>query len=89
MWGAFFGEQIVGFMGKHGKGEMGLLFVDPSFRGKKIAMALETYVINHELELGNLPYGAVVEGNEASFRLQEKLGLHASKGMIYWMCRKE
>lgn len=87
MWGAFFGEQIVGFMGKHGKGEMGLLFVDPSFRGKKIAMALETYVINHELELGNLPYGAVVEGNEASFRLQEKLGLHASKGMIYWMCR--
>lgn len=88
MYGAFIHETQVGFVGKHSDGEIGLLYVEPQYRRQKIALALETYMINMEVEIGNIPYGAVIIGNEASDKLQQKLGLHQAREMIHWLNEK-
>ena len=85
MYGAFFGEELVGFAGMHAEGSIGMLEVFPQHRGKKIGKALATYLINLSLEHGFTPYGQAKEGNEASLRLQESLGLCFARKKIYWL----
>ncbi len=84
MFGAFVDDRFAGYIGIHDDGSMGMLHVFTEYRGRKIGKALEAYVINYALELGQIPYGQVVEGNEASARLQESLGLHMSKTPVVW-----
>ncbi|MCI5856963.1 MAG: GNAT family N-acetyltransferase [Agathobacter sp.] len=79
-------ESFAGFVGKHAEGSVGMLTVLPEFRGQKIALALETYMINKELEQGFTPYGQVREDNAASIKLQQKVGLCFSKTPIFWVC---
>lgn len=85
MFGAFFGEELVGFAGMHAEGSIGMLEVFPQYRCKKIGKALSTYLINLSLEHGFTPYGQAKEGNEASLRLQESLGLCFAKKKVYWL----
>lgn len=90
MFGAFFVSEagtnmLAGYIGKHAEGSIGMLTVFPEFRRHKIAMALETYMINRELELGYTPYGQVREDNTASIAMQEKMNLYFSKSPIYWL----
>lgn len=87
MFGAFFEEELAGFVGMHTEGSIGMLTVLPQYRGRKFGKALETYAINISLEHGFTPYGQVKEGNEVSMRLQESLGLCFSKTQIYWLER--
>lgn len=87
MFGAFFGEELAGFVGMHTEGSIGMLTVLPEYRGRKLGKALETYAINVSLEQGFTPYGQVKEGNEISLRLQESLGLCFSKTQVYWLER--
>ena len=85
MYGTFLGDELVGFIGTHGEGSIGMLEVFPEYRRRKIGKALETYMINLALEAGQTPFGQVAEGNEKSMRLQESLGLCFSKADVYWM----
>lgn len=85
LFGAFFGEELAGFVGLHAEGSIGMLTVLPKYRGRKLGRALETYIINLCLEQGFTPYGQVETGNEASLRLQESLGLFRSKWPVYFM----
>lgn len=85
MFGAFFGEELAGFVGMHTEGSIGMLTVLPEYRGRKLGKALETYAVNVSLEQGFTPYGQVKEGNEISLRLQESLGLCFSKTQVYWL----
>ena len=85
LFGAFLDGEFAGFAGMHTEGGMGMLMVFPEYRGRGIAKALETYVINRSLTVGYTPYGHVMEHNEASIRLQESLGMCFAKGKIYWM----
>ena len=62
-----------------------MIYVVPSFRNKHIGMALETYLINLELEKGNIPFVQVKLGNNEADKMQEKLGLFGSKTMVFWM----
>ena len=89
LFGAFVDGQLAGFIGMHAEGGIGMLFVSPEYRRRRIGMALETYMINLGLERGERPYGQVEIGNDASKGLQEALGLCFSKGRIYWMEREE
>ena len=84
MFGAFIQDAFAGYIGIHDDGSMGMLHVFDASRGRKIGKALETYLINYALELGWIPYGQVVEGNEPSRSLQESLGLHMSKTPVVW-----
>ena len=85
VYGAFYDEKIVGFIADHEEGSIGMLYVLPEYRKRHVAMALETYCMNLAVERGEIPYGQVVLGNEASIRLQEKMGICFAKGTIVWM----
>ena len=85
VYGAFYDEKIVGFIADHEEGSIGMLYVLPEYRKRHVAMALETYCMNLAVERGEIPYGQVVLGNEASIRLQEKMGICFAKGTIAWM----
>ena len=85
VYGAFYDEKIVGFIANHGEGSIGMLYVLPEYRKRHVAMALETYCMNLAVERGEIPYGQVVLGNEASIRLQEKMGICFAKETIVWM----
>lgn len=85
VYGAFYDEKIVGFIADHEEGSIGMLYVLPEYRKRHVAMALETYCMNLAIERGEIPYGQVVLGNEASIHLQEKMGICFAKGTIVWM----
>lgn len=85
VYGAFYDKKIVGFIANHEEGSIGMLYVLPEYRKRHVAMALETYCMNLAVERGEIPYGQVVLGNEASIRLQEKMGICFAKGTIVWM----
>lgn len=84
MWGAFLQGKLIGFIGIHREGSIGMLHVLPEYRNGGIAMALETEVINRMLEKGLTPYGQVEENNHVSRKLQEKLGFYFSKDKVHW-----
>lgn len=85
LYGAFLDGKLVGYIGRHPEGSLGILQVAPEYRRRKIAKALETYMINLSLEMGHIPFTEVVLGNEKSIALQESLGLCFAKELIYWM----
>lgn len=88
MFGAFSGERLLGFAGIHDDGSMGMLFVEEACRGRGIGEALEAYCINRLCERGFTPYAHIVVGNEASLRLQKRLGLYASSQPVWWLGRQ-
>ena len=88
VYGAFYGEKIVGFAGQHEEGSLGMLFVLPQYRSRHVAAALETYMVNLSVERGEVPYGHVITGNTACEKMQESLGLCKAKGKVYWMSKK-
>ena len=87
MYGAFDGEKLMGFIGMHSDGSMGMLYVEEHYRQRKIAISLESFLINRQLEWGFTPYCHVGTDNTASKALQEKLGLYASTEVVVWMGR--
>lgn len=89
MYGAFAEDRLIGFMGMHSEGSLGLLYVEEAFRRQGIAVSLEAYCINRGLEKGWIPYGHVIVGNEASLALQEKLGLYRSDRTIWWLEKRQ
>jgi tRNA (guanine37-N1)-methyltransferase len=85
MYAAYAEDKIIGFIGSHRDGSMGMLYVDEAFRRRGIAEALEAYCINRTLEKGRTPYCHVEENNTASEKLQEKLGLYKAKNKAWWI----
>lgn len=85
MFGLFDGETLCGFTGIHADGSLGMLEIFPEYRKMGLGTILETYIINHALRLGWTPFGQVEINNEASFALQNKLGLYLSKNCLWWL----
>ena len=81
--GAFFGafegegdsQELVGFVGEHPEGSIGMLEVFPGHRRRGWGRALEATKINACLELGQTPWTEVYPYNKASLKLQKSLGL--------------
>ena len=88
LFGAFRDGKLVGFIGKHAEGSMGLLEVLPSFRRQGVGESLERFLIAREVERGNLPYCHVFTDNQASLALQQKLGLTLAEGSVIWLKEK-
>lgn len=85
MYGAFIDGKPVGFIGMHCEGTLGMLYVEEAYRRRGIAESLESYAANRMLERGWTPFVHVIEGNEPSVRLQEKLGFYEAKNSFWWM----
>lgn len=86
MLGAFDGDTLVGFVGIHGEGSVGLLQVHPDYRRRGIGKLLEAHMINRSLALDQTPYGSVLTDNEASLALQRSLGMTVSANTFHWLC---
>ena len=87
MFGIFLGGELAGFAGTHEERPMGLLEILPKFQRLGLAYALEAHLINSLLAQGRVPFCQVALYNEASTRLQQKLGLTISDHIIYWLAR--
>ena len=85
MYGAFDGDRIIGFVGVHNEGSMGMLFVEDGYRKRGIGASLESYLINLQISNGFIPYCHIIEGNEESLSLQEKLGLYMADTPLWWV----
>ena len=85
MYGCFAGGKLTGFIGVHREGSLGMLYVEDACRRQGMGEALEAFAINRMLERGWTPYGHVVEGNDASVKLQEKLGLYRASKTFCWL----
>lgn len=72
--GAFEGEELVGFVGEHREGSIGMLEVFPGHRGKGWGEALVSVKANRMLERGWTPWTEVYPYNKASLKMHEKLG---------------
>ena len=81
------GERLVGFIGEHLEGSMGLLYVFPPCRRRGYAAALERQMIARTMAEGFIPFGQVEKDNLASLALQRKLGMTLSDNLICWMWR--
>ena len=73
--GGFDGDELVGFIGEHPEGSMGMLEVFEGHRRKGWAHALEATKINQALSSGQVPWGQVFPHNRISLALQRSLNL--------------
>ena len=78
-------ERLVGFIGEHLEGSMGLLYIFPEFRRQGFAATLEKIYIAETLKKGFVPFGQVEKDNRASLDLQKKIGMTVSDRLICWM----
>ena len=77
--------ELMGFIGTHMDGSVGMLFVFPEFRRLGVAYALEAELINRLLDTGHIPYCHIISDNSPSLALQRKLGYTVSDKMVYWL----
>ena len=76
--------QLVGFIGEHLEGSMGLLHVFPEYRRMGFGFSLEKAKIADVMQKGFIPFAQIEKNNLPSLRLQEKLGMTRSKHTILW-----
>lgn len=86
VYGGFDGAgDLVGFIGEHDEGTIGMLEVLPQYRRRGYARELEAFSIARMLAAGRIPHGQVVLGNEPSFSLQRSLGMTVLPGVQCWV----
>ena len=73
--GAFDHDMLVGYIGEHEYGAIGMLEVFAPFRRKGWGKALESYKINQFLDRGNTAWLEIKQGNTESIALQRSLGV--------------
>lgn len=78
-------DRLVGFIGQHHEGSMGLLYIFPEYRKKGYGSRLEQVMIKKIRKTGFIPYCHVITDNKASIRLQKGLGLVQTKNTVSWM----
>ena len=76
--------SLVGFIGEHLEGSMGILFIYPEHRRKGYAMALEKAGFRKLMDQGLIPFGQVETDNLPSVELQKKMGLTMAERPVYW-----
>lgn len=83
--GAFVDGALAGFIGTHAEGSMGMLEVFPAYRRQGLGFALEAELIRRLLSRGAIPFCHIIDGNEASLRLQRRLGMTFAGELVYWI----
>lgn len=77
--------ELVGFIGEHDEGSMGMLEVFPEHRRRGYGRALEAARIRALRACGRTPYCHVAPGNAASRALQAGLGLRRVGPLQCWV----
>ena len=87
LYGAFIDNTLVGFIGLHEEGSIGILEVLKDYRRQGVAQDLIAHMINVQHAQGHIPYGQFSVENTASMALLEKTGfiLSGEDELIYWL----
>jgi len=85
LFGGYNDSNLIGFVGNHLEGSMGILEVFPQYRRLGYGVILESYMVNQMLEKGRIPFGQIEINNGKSVALQSKLGFSVSKDRLYWI----
>lgn len=85
LFGGYKDGKLMGFIGTHAEGSIGLLEVFSEYRRLGCATILESYMVNKILEDGLVPFAQVEMENKKSIALQKKLGFKISKDKLYWL----
>ncbi|MCL2556220.1 MAG: GNAT family N-acetyltransferase [Firmicutes bacterium] len=86
IWGAYLNDEIIGFVGRHSEGSMGLLEILPKFRRQGFGKELEYFIIEKVFSEGKIPYAHIVIGNDVSMDLQTKIdGLEIASKLATWI----
>lgn len=85
IFGLYVEEKLVGFIGLHSDQTMGMLRIFEEYRRHGYGFALEAALNNYLVEHQRLVYCHVEETNEASLKLQHKLGFTQSNKKQYWL----
>lgn len=87
MLGAFVDEELVGFVGTHDSGSIGMLEVLPEFRKRGIGLNLVNRMIIRRLDQGKIPFSEIFEHNQISMKLVRKADMQLSGNTALW-CTK-
>lgn len=85
LFGGYKNGTLIGFVGNHLEGSIGLLEVFPQYRHLGYGTTLESYMVNQMIEKGLVPFGQIEINNEKSIALQNKIGFRISEDRLYWM----
>lgn len=85
MIGVFDKEELLGYIGIHASGAMGMMEVFPPHQGKKVGTLLQSLYTNRMVEKQKRPiYTQVNAKNEASLHMQEKLHFKKAGRPCIW-----
>lgn len=85
LFGGYKEGVLIGFIGTHLEGSLGILEIFPQYRKLGYGTILESYMVNTMLDKGLTPFAQIEVNNEKSLALQDKLGFSISKDKLYWM----
>lgn len=77
--------NIAGFISFHSELSMGMLEVFEPYKRRGVGTELLIRDINYCLSVGRLPFCHIVDGNDKSKNMCEKLGLTFYDGLVYWV----
>lgn len=87
MLGAVYNGNLVGFVGEHDEGTMGMLEVIPEARRLGIAKALSNEMIKLMRKNKRYAHSNTSPNNEASIQLQKQHGFTICYDPVYWLFR--
>ncbi|MCL2235846.1 MAG: GNAT family N-acetyltransferase [Defluviitaleaceae bacterium] len=85
LFGGYVNGEIIGFVGIHAEGSIGMLQVFDSKQGKGYGTALYACIINHQLSLGVVPFGQISVSNAQSMAIARKLGFEIGREKVWWL----
>ncbi|WP_160673686.1 GNAT family N-acetyltransferase [Clostridium sp. C8-1-8] len=85
LFGGYKDGKLIGFIGTHLEGSMGLLEIFPQYRRLGYGEIIESYMINMLIDKDLVPFAQIEVNNEKSIGLQKKLGLTISEDRLYWI----
>ena len=85
LFGGYMEDELIGFIGTHDDGSMGLLVILDGHRRRGYGEAMEVWLIHHLVEQGIRPFGHVDVSNDRSYQLQHKLGFQEASERVHWL----
>ena len=85
LFGAYVGDEMVGFAGEHEEGSLGMLVIFEKHRRKGYASSLVGFGVNRLLERGLIPFSNIHTHNKESVKMHEKLGFTVSSDRVWWL----
>ena len=90
LYGYYKNNELIGFVGKHSKSNVGLLYVKPEHRRSGLGLKILRMGFCKCEDFGNpYPYTHIFEKNEPSLKLHKKLGCEFGKKKVTWLFKAE